>query len=74
MVFAPAVGIACCQVLAALSGVIAALFAVLGAKNFFTGVDGMAPAQAFFFAAVFLAGALACLWFARVIQRLARGE
>jgi hypothetical protein len=74
MVFAPAMGIAACQVLATLCGVIAALFSVLGAKNWMVGGDGMAPAQAFLFAAVFVAAALACLWFARVIQRLARGE
>jgi hypothetical protein len=74
MVFAPAMGIACCQVLGAMCGFIAALFALLGVKNWVVGGEGMAPAQAFLFAAVFLAGALACLWFARLIQRLARGE
>jgi hypothetical protein len=72
--FAPAMGIACCNALAALCAVIAVLFTVLGAKNWFTGADGMVPAQAFLFAAVFVAGALVCLWFARLIQRLARGE
>jgi hypothetical protein len=74
MVFAPAVGIACCQVLAGLCGFVAALFAILGAKNWLVGGEGMPPAQAFLFAAAFLAGALACLWFARLIHRLARGE
>jgi hypothetical protein len=74
MVFAPAVGIACCQVLAALCGVIAVLFSVLGAKNLLFAVDGMPPAQAFLFAAAFGMGAVACMWFARLIERLARGD
>lgn len=73
MVFAPAMGIAACQVLAALSGVVAVLFTVLGVKNWIVG-DGMPVAQAFLLAAIFTGAALACLWFARVIQRLARGE
>jgi hypothetical protein len=73
MVFAPAMGIAACQVLATLCAVIAVLFSMLGVENWFVG-DGMPPSQAFLFAAVFVAGALACLWFARLIQRLARGE
>jgi glutathione S-transferase len=71
LVFAPAIGIACCQALGWLCGVIAVLFAVLGARNWLVG-DGLPPAQAFVFAAVFVAGAMACFWFARVIQRLAR--
>jgi hypothetical protein len=74
MVFAPAMGIAACQVMAALSGVIALLFTVLGVKNWIVGADGMAPAQALLLAAVFVGLALVCLWFAKVIQRLARGE
>ncbi len=74
MVFAPAVGIAACQVLAALSGVIAVLFMLLGAKNWLVGGEGMPPAQAFLLAAAFVGGAVACLWFARAIRRLARGE
>jgi hypothetical protein len=73
MVFAPAMGIAACQVLAALCGLIAVLFTVLGAKNWIVG-DGLPPAQAFLFAAVFVGAAAACLWFVKLIQRLARGE
>jgi zinc transporter ZupT len=74
LIFAPAMGMACCQVLAALCGVIAVLFSVLGAKNLLFAVDGMPPAQAFAFAAAFAAGALACMWFARLIERLARSD
>jgi hypothetical protein len=74
MIFAPAMGIAACQVLATLSGVIAVLFTVLGAKNWIMGGEGMAPSQAFLLAALFAGGAFACLWFVKAIQRLARGE
>jgi hypothetical protein len=74
MVFAPAMGIAACQVMAALCGVIAALFSVLGVKNWMVSGEGMPPAQALLLAAVFVAGAVACLWFAKVIQNLAGGE
>jgi preprotein translocase subunit SecY len=74
VVFAPAIGIACCQVLAALCGLIAALFTVLGLKNWLVGGEGMAPSQAFLFAAIFVAGTMACVWFARLIQRIQRGE
>jgi hypothetical protein len=72
MVFAPAVGIACCQALAALCGVVAMLFAVLGAKQWLFPDGGIAAAQAFGLSAVFVGGALVCLWFVRVIQRLAQ--
>jgi hypothetical protein len=74
MVFAPAIGIAACQVLAALCGFVAVLLVILGAKNWFVGGEGMPPAQALLLAAAFVGGALACLWFAGVIRRLARGE
>ncbi|MGL4241130.1 MAG: hypothetical protein ACRCTI_08470 [Beijerinckiaceae bacterium] len=74
MIFAPAMGIAACQVLAALCGLIAALFAILGLKNWIVGGDVMPPAQAFLFAAVFLAGAVVCRWFVKLIRRLAHGE
>ena len=74
MLFAPAMGIACLQVLAAMCAFVAALFAVLGVKNALSAGEGIAPASAFLFAAGFVAGALACLWFAGVIRRMARGE
>ncbi len=74
MVFAPAVAIACCQVLAALCGLIAGLFAILGLKQLFLPGDGPQAEQAFLVAAIFVAGALVCLWFVRLVQRLARGE
>jgi hypothetical protein len=72
MIFAPAVGIACCQVLAAMFGFVAVLLAVLGGKNWIVG-EGMAPAQAFLLAAAFVGGGLAFLWFARLIQKMSRG-
>jgi hypothetical protein len=74
MIFAPAVGIAACQVLAALCGVIAVLFAIFGVKNWLTGAEGMAPAVALLVSALFVCGAVACRWFVGVIRRLARGE
>jgi predicted membrane-bound spermidine synthase len=74
LVFAPALGIACCQVLAGLCGVVAVLFTVLAGKQWLFPNDGMAATQAFLLAAVFVAAALGCLWFVKVIRRLAGGE
>jgi hypothetical protein len=74
MVFAPALGIAACQVLAALCGVIAMLFTVLGVKGMLVGGEALPPWLVFLFATLFAGGSLVCWWFAKLIQRLARGD
>jgi hypothetical protein len=74
MVFAPAMGIACCKVLAAMCFFVSAISALAAAKLWWAPTDGSNPGQLLGMALVFGGAGLALLWFARLILRLARGE
>jgi hypothetical protein len=74
MIFAPAMGIACSRVLAALCFFVTVLAALAGGKLWLQPTDGGNPGQLFLLSVVFAIGGVALLWFARLIERLARGE
>ncbi len=74
MVIAPAIGIACFQVLAGLCGVVAGLLVVLVLKQWIAPNDGLQIGTILVAAAMFAAGGLGCLWASRFIRRTARGE
>jgi hypothetical protein len=74
MVFAPAIGIACFQVLAGLCFVVTGLLAVLVIKQSFVPNDGLQIGTMLVTAAIFAAGGIGCIWISRFIRRTARGE
>jgi ATP/ADP translocase len=74
MVFAPAIGVACFQVLAGLCFVVSGLLAVLVMKQSFLPNDGLQIGTMLITAAIFAAGGIGCIWASRFIHRTARGE
>jgi uncharacterized membrane protein YqjE len=74
MVFAPAIGIACFQVLAGLCFVVAGLLVILVLKQSFAPNDGLQIRTMLVTAAIFAVGGIGCIWASRFIRRAARGE
>ncbi len=74
MVFAPAIGIACFQVLAGLCFVVVGLSVAVVLKQSFAPNEGLQIGTMLTMAGVFGLGGLACLWAARLLRRTARGE
>ena len=74
MVFAPAIGIACFQVLAGLCFLVTGLSVALVLKQNFAPNDGLQIGTILISAVIFAIGGLGCLWAARLIRRTARGE
>ena len=74
MVFAPAIGIACFQVLAGLCFVVTGLLVALVIKQSFAPNDGLQIGTILITAVVFAVGGVACIWTSRFIRRTARGE
>jgi hypothetical protein len=74
MVFAPAIGIACFQVLAGLCFFVTGLLVILVLKQSFAPNDGLQTGTMLVTAAIFAAGGFGCVWAARFIRRTARGE
>ena len=74
MVFAPAIGIACFQVLGGMCFLVAALSALLVMKQYFVPNDGLDTAQMVVLTAVFAGSGLICFWTAKFIRRIAKGD
>ncbi len=74
MVIAPAIGIACLQVLGWLCFVVTCLSVAVVLKQSFAPNDGLQVGTMLTMAGVFGLGGLACLWAARLLRRTARGE
>jgi hypothetical protein len=74
MVFAPAIGIACFQVLGGLCFLVAGLSTVAVLKQFIIPNEGLDTAQMVVLAAVFAGGGIGCFWAAKLIRRVVKGD
>jgi hypothetical protein len=74
MVIAPAIGIACFQVLAWLCFVVTGLSVAVVLKQSFAPNDGLQIGTMLMMAGVFGVAGIGCLWAAKIIRRTARGE
>jgi uncharacterized membrane protein YqjE len=74
MVFAPAIGIAALQGLAGLCAVVAGLLGLLLLKQIFVPNADMQVAQVALNFVLFACGAIGCLWGAKKVRGVARGD
>jgi hypothetical protein len=74
MVFAPALGVACLQVLSGLCFLVAVLSVTVVIKQWIAPNDGLDAATMVVVGGAFTLGGFACLWGARMIRRVVRGE
>jgi hypothetical protein len=74
MVFAPAIGIACFQVLSGLCFFVAGLSVAVVLKQYVAPNEGLQIGTMLTMAAIFAAGGIGCIFAARLIRRAARGE
>jgi hypothetical protein len=74
MIFAPAIGMAACTVLAWMCFFVAVLLGILAAKQFIAPNEGLELGTVVPAALVFALGGLACLWGARKIRQAANGQ
>jgi hypothetical protein len=74
MIFAPAIGMATCTVLAWMCFFVAALLAILVGKQFVVPNEGLELSTVVPACLVFTLGGFACLWGARKIRQAANGQ
>ena len=74
MTFAPAMGIACLQVLGGLCFVVAALTGIMVVKHLVAPLGDVSVPSLLTISGLFVLGGLACLWAAKRLLRLVRGE